>query len=345
MDSNGFSKEDAVIYYDHPLSGKWKGHRSFHPYGHDDDWVVIYHIEGNILVLDATTMVLDRTGTHADIYGTSNNERSTVSNMKITATKKDDILRRREEYDAESKIFEDRLNESEDKYRTARADAQRNIEKTVSDLIGPTTLSLTIDVTEGWFGNSGWEVRVKANDHVKFDENVALAWDWDVKLDKDGNIAKDSGSWSGLKVVTPEQVADLEESVRVIKILNNIDWTDIVNAPTVHYSDYIDQEASDALRDRKQNRPQFEDELKTAALEDLIGGNTAIKLGQDQYYRGSVYILPTGLTDKFIKGYIFPGYYSDNYSADALRNVIDERRTARSNIVWDGDVPETLNLQ
>lgn len=67
--NNGFSEEDAVTYYDHPLNGTWKGHRSFHPYGHNDDWVVIYHIEGDILVLDDVIMVLDRTGTHSDIYG------------------------------------------------------------------------------------------------------------------------------------------------------------------------------------------------------------------------------------------------------------------------------------
>lgn len=264
--------------------------------------------------------------------------------MKITATKKDDILRRREEYDAESKILEDKIKQDEDRYNEARFKTRVDLEKKVSGLIGPTTLSLTIEVSEGWFGNSGWEVNVRANDRVKFDDNVALAWNWEAKLDKDGNIVKDSGSWSGLKITTPEQIADLEESVRVIKILNNIDWSEILNAPTVKYADYMDKDAHDSLRDRKQARPQFEDELKTAVLEDLIGGNTAIKLRQDQNYRGSVYILPTGLTDKFIKGYIFPGYYGDNYSADALRNVIDERRTARSNIIWNGDVPETMNL-
>ena len=67
-ENNGFNQEQAKNYYDHPLSGKWKDHRSFHPHGHDDDWIVIYHIDPDTVVIDAT-MVLDRTGTHTDIYG------------------------------------------------------------------------------------------------------------------------------------------------------------------------------------------------------------------------------------------------------------------------------------
>lgn len=70
--NSGFTDKEAIDYYDHPLQGNWKGHREFHPYGHDDDWVVIYHLEGGTVVLDNTgdssTMVLDRTGTHSDVF-------------------------------------------------------------------------------------------------------------------------------------------------------------------------------------------------------------------------------------------------------------------------------------
>lgn len=71
--NNGFNEKEAIDYYDHPLQGRWNKHRSFHPYGHDDDWIVIYHIDGNTLVLDGASdesaIVLDRTGTHSDVYG------------------------------------------------------------------------------------------------------------------------------------------------------------------------------------------------------------------------------------------------------------------------------------
>ncbi len=44
---------------DHPLGGNWIGRRECHIKG---DWLLIYHVVGNELQLD-------RTGTHADLFG------------------------------------------------------------------------------------------------------------------------------------------------------------------------------------------------------------------------------------------------------------------------------------
>ena len=46
---------------DHGLSGKWSGHRECHIL---PDWLLIYRIEDNVLVL-----TLSRTGTHSDLFG------------------------------------------------------------------------------------------------------------------------------------------------------------------------------------------------------------------------------------------------------------------------------------
>jgi mRNA interferase YafQ len=46
-------------YNDHALIGNWKGHRECHIL---PDWLLIYKIENNILILTLT-----RTGTHADL--------------------------------------------------------------------------------------------------------------------------------------------------------------------------------------------------------------------------------------------------------------------------------------
>lgn len=46
---------------DHGLSGNWTGHRECHIL---PDWLLIYRIEGNVLVL-----TLSRTGTHGDLFG------------------------------------------------------------------------------------------------------------------------------------------------------------------------------------------------------------------------------------------------------------------------------------
>ena len=46
---------------DHALSGDWNGHRECHILS---DWLLIYRIEADILVLTLT-----RTGTHSDLFG------------------------------------------------------------------------------------------------------------------------------------------------------------------------------------------------------------------------------------------------------------------------------------
>ena len=45
---------------DHALSGDWAGHRECHIL---PDWLLIYRIEDNVLVL-----TLARTGTHSDLF-------------------------------------------------------------------------------------------------------------------------------------------------------------------------------------------------------------------------------------------------------------------------------------
>ena len=48
-------------YHDHALKGQWVGFRECHV---EPDWLLVYKIENDILVLTLTD-----TGTHADIFG------------------------------------------------------------------------------------------------------------------------------------------------------------------------------------------------------------------------------------------------------------------------------------
>ncbi|MBR2009309.1 MAG: type II toxin-antitoxin system YafQ family toxin [Peptococcaceae bacterium] len=50
-------------YKDHALTGNWGGHRKYHI---QPDWLLIYRIENDLLVLTLT-----RTGTHSDLFGKS----------------------------------------------------------------------------------------------------------------------------------------------------------------------------------------------------------------------------------------------------------------------------------
>ena len=267
--------------------------------------------------------------------------------MKITATRVDDIRKAREEYDADMNKYDAAAEKSLQRLHFAEKEEKDKLEKIISDLIGPSTLQLEIHVDtygKGLFDDN-WSVRVRANEDTKFDDKVALAWNWDVSLNRDGEVVKDSGSWSGLKAITPEQVADLEESVRIIKLLNGLDWPAILRHPKPKFDDYYDKESANIYYDKRNARPNFEDQIVTARLEELIDQNTAIKLTDDQYYRGPVGMLVTGLTDKFVKGYIFPWSYTSSKTADELRNYAGEvRRASRDKIVKHNGEIEELNL-
>jgi mRNA interferase YafQ len=51
------------IYSDHELIGNWKGFRECHISGKNSDWLLIYRIDNDVLVL-----TLVRTGTHSDLF-------------------------------------------------------------------------------------------------------------------------------------------------------------------------------------------------------------------------------------------------------------------------------------
>lgn len=265
--------------------------------------------------------------------------------MKITSSRYDDLNRAREEYDAETEKLSDVIDEQERQYHKKQREERDDVEKRVADLIGPTSLTLDIQADPyGRYGSDSWRISVRANQNTKFDDNVALAWEWDITTDKDGNIVKDSGSWSGLKATTPEQIADLEESVRVIKLLNNADWDGILNAPRAKYSDFVDHEVSSQMYDRKKNRPAFEKDMLDARLEDLVGKNVAIKLEGDEYFSGNTGIVLTGMTDKFIKGYIFPWRAvasGEPLTMDLIQKYAyhDARRVGKNKVMTQNGLP------
>ena len=251
-------------------------------------------------------------------------------------------MKAREEYDTQTGRLNAIAEQKSKEYREALYKDQKAVEGKVAEMIGSTPLDLTIkaDPYGGSFldRDSSWKIEVSAHQNDHFNEKFALSWDWNIGIDKEGNIVKDSGSWSGLKAITPEQMDDLEESVRILKVLNNTDWSEVLHAPKASYDDYYDKETNEELRNRRANRPDFEGQILDERLQELIGSNTAIKLqANDQYYRGAVGILLTGITDKFLKGYIFPWYKVEGgATADEIRDYVrEERRTSKGNIAKD----------
>ena len=162
--------------------------------------------------------------------------------MKITCTKRDDILKRKSEYEADRSS---RQSKYDAQYRTYLEEDGRREEKIRNDVIGAigeTSLDLTVDVS-GRFEHK-YEIRVSDEDD-KFNEDKALSWDWKVYLDKNGDVKKESSSWSGMNAVTAKNLSNLKEIVRVLEILNNIDFKMLLEEiRPPKYQDYVTEKKS-----------------------------------------------------------------------------------------------------
>lgn len=198
--------------------------------------------------------------------------------------KRDDILRRKQAY-------EDAMNQQDaevSQYRRANYDIMQNLNDLIRSKIGETSLNLSIDTNRSW--RSGVEVRINngSNPH----DEQALNWDWRATMTDDGDIKKESGSWSGLSATTPEQIANLKESVRVIEILNNLDWNELLTVEFPNFDDYVKTEVPE--------RENFEEQLLEADVEDAAEQGLLIKGHGYKWYapRATVFYNVLNMTDK-----------------------------------------------
>lgn len=211
--------------------------------------------------------------------------------------KRDDILRRKQAWEN----LRNKSREEYDQYENARDSVFEALQAIVKDKIGSTSLSLNIRASKNHGGTS---VHVDNGDNPH--DEQALNWKWNVTLSDEGEIEKDSGSWSGLSAITPEQIDNLKESVRIIEILNNLDWGKILNVELPRYKDYVKTEVP--------QRENFEEQLLEADIEDAAEQGLLIKGHGYKMYapRATVFYNVLNMTDKsFRVQEIYEDYLSD----------------------------------
>lgn len=225
--------------------------------------------------------------------------------MKITCTKRDDILKRKSEYEADRSS---RQSKYDTQYRTYLEEDGKREEKLRNDVIGAigdTSLDLKIDVS-GRFEHK-YEIRV-SDENDKFNEDKALSWDWKVYLDKNGDVKKESSSWSGMNAVTAKNLSNLKEIVRVLEILNNIDFKMLLEEiRPPRYQDYITES-----NPKYETAPDFDRELMEADIEDTIGTRKGILGTGSKFYRGDVYHFIQKETPSSYRMWDIPAYYVEN---------------------------------
>lgn len=226
--------------------------------------------------------------------------------MKITARKRDDILRDKAAYEAAKAKRHAEYNKQQEAYAEARYRVMSDIKSAIESELGNHVDEVRIDI-QVW---NNIEVKVDNGDNP-FGPS-ALSWNWSVKLNSDGNVVKDSGSWSGLSAVTPEQIQDLRNTADILEILNSIDWRTLLNTKVPSYEDYI------TMKDPSFETPErnYDAELKEADIEDIIGDeNAAVFVGTalPDYFRGTEYVVLTKETPKRFNVIVFPESQLDRW--------------------------------
>lgn len=215
--------------------------------------------------------------------------------MKITCSRRDDLILERDRYDAAKKAHQEAADAVWKKYSGDLKAVTDRIVTEIQDKLAPfDKLEFDIHIDTGW--NDGLEARITCNEFNKFDNNVALAWSWNTKINRDGVAESKTGSWSGLSATTPEQIESLEQSVNAIKVLNGIDWKTLLSAETPNYDEYTKDIPAFGLG----VRPDYETQIKEAEIDECIGTNTLIecKEGKGYYhsYMGIVSATPAMYT-------------------------------------------------
>lgn len=223
---------------------------------------------------------------------------------KLYEDRRDDIIKARDEWEADYNRKKQVRDNQEQNYHMAQMYVEKYLEDQVLKAIGNTSLNITIRI-DSYYGE-GYRVHIYSDDYNKFDENVALSWDWKVALDSNGTIVRESNSYSGLKATTVEQLDSLEETLRVLKLLNNLDWKGILedaNKRRPNYRDYIDVSTPS-----RGDRPNFENQLKDEAVSNVIGKDVLVKGKTDGNWPKDTWFCIVGQTDKQYKVFEFSNY-------------------------------------
>lgn len=180
-----------------------------------------------------------------------------------------DRIRRREidqqaqKYNVERDAKKNEYDAQMGNYRRVVHNIEDNVRSNLEQVL-PYSDLIDINVSRDYNWSSGAPyLSVKISYDLNKTKNQSLAWSYSVGLDRDGNIKKESNSWSGLNAVTQEQLDDLEKSIEILKKLNIIDWESIVKTDVPSVVDYV---TTKTLPEKDFTFEQF-----NADLEDFVG--------------------------------------------------------------------------
>ena len=184
---------------------------------------------------------------------------------------KSDVIAAMTEWDARNAEQEKKHKAQYEVFRNKQNEIFDGIRDKVIVALSGVTLNFDVEVGSTGFATNNVYVSVKSNYDRVHAQDKALSWNFEVSLYENRGLNKKTSSWSGLQVTTDEQVESLYQTANALRILNDIDWAELLSVDLPVYSDYVTEKSSIG------QRPDFEMELYAAELSTLVGTNTLVK--------------------------------------------------------------------
>lgn len=213
--------------------------------------------------------------------------------MRITASRKDEILKRKAKYDKDYAEYRARQKDAESRYYAdERAILQPIKEEVLRIFEGLDLLDVKVDVRPAVFtGHVGVNVSIRCS-------CGALQWNYEVDVDSDGNIKKSTSSWSGMSATTADEIDSLKQTVDALERLAYIEWESVVLVDLPDWYDYFD------LHDIPPEEEDFDAQLQEAEIEELIGQDKLLKVhnwDSSPYWGQYLWLRFTGQTPAYWK--------------------------------------------
>lgn len=250
--------------------------------------------------------------------------------MKILANRKDEVLKRKAQYDADMEAYEKEGRDRSQRMRNAEYEITQPVQEFLEQSLSHySALEFDISVDRGHFRMPGLQVRIRCNEHTKFSDDSALSWSYDVSLDKEGQVVKESSSWSGLKACTEAQMKSLRQTVSALEWLNDLNWKEVLDKKMPDYEDFFGD------MPKRPEHQDFNQQLAQAEVEDLIGTNKIIKVQSWEScpYRGQVWLKILSETPSQYRAVIIPNYVvTDGRAAEMLEKNPEDNRIRKTSV-------------
>lgn len=222
--------------------------------------------------------------------------------MRIYSGRYEQLLREKAAYDRKNGEYDTAMEMARRKYESAKDDIIQPIVDKVKQGLEKFNL-LDIEVRGSTRFREGIEIEVRCNEISNRMESHSLRWSYDVWFNRSTNeVEYESNSWSGVKLTTPDQLADLKQTVQAVEFLQSLDWASMLSQQLPKMQDFAEgiEYPDDRYRD-------FNSELKEAKFDDCVGERVAIHgyATETSGYRENTkgYYVLTGATPKQYKCY------------------------------------------